>query len=255
MPLLSDFFPNSVAAYISDRTMDFTLSKNLPTFSKSQKDFLVKEINFPFDQILTVRQVHGKKIVVADKNWLHNKPEELIEADGIVTDLLDTPIAIRTADCVPIFLFDGHRKCIGLVHAGWRGTYEHIVSEALFAMKEKWGSDPKDIKAVIGPCIQSCCYQVGEEMKDFFQEGLIQCPSGYYLNLAEVNRKQLLREGVAPEHICDSKICTFCDHRCFSYRREKEMSGRMISVMMMRTKISMPAEIVFADMQEGRLNA
>ena len=90
------------------------------------------------------------------------------DADAFITDEKNLPIAIRTADCVPVFIFDPIRRVIGLAHAGWRGTYKEIASKTVQRMQEKYASQPSDLKVVLGPCIRECCYKVNEEFRDYF---------------------------------------------------------------------------------------
>ncbi len=90
---------------------------------------------------------------------------------------------------------------------------------------QEFGTLPNDISAAIGPGIGVCCYEVGEEVsREFGFEGRT------HLDLALENRKQLETAGVLPQNIEALGVCTFCDaERFFSYRREKEKAGRMIS--------------------------
>jgi YfiH family protein len=134
-------------------------------------------------------------------------------------------VSVRTADCFPILLADTRNRAVAAVHAGWRGTAAHIVSGALQEMRERFGTSPADVQAAIGPGIGVCCYEVGIEVARQF--GL---DNSGRIDLAAVNRSQLLAAGLAENHIEIIGGCTQCDaHQFHSFRRDKEHAGRMIS--------------------------
>jgi YfiH family protein len=144
-------------------------------------------------------------------------------------------LAILTADCLPIFFFDPKTPAIGLAHAGWRSTQEDIVSKTLKLMKDTFNSQIEDVCIGFGPAIRKCCYEVQEEFNGPFPAHIIKKGSRYYLDLAGANRKQVFDFGVRPQNFFDPEICTSCRNEdFFSYRREGESCGRMMSVIMLR---------------------
>ena len=144
------------------------------------------------------------------------------------------PIAIRTADCVPVFVFDPLRRVIGLVHAGWRGTYKTIASKTVQKMQEKYSCLSSSLKIFLGPSIRECCYQVGEEFRDYFPSHVRDREGHLYVDMISANRSQLLQAGVQRENILDSGVCTCCNKNYFSFRRDGKKAGRMISLMMLK---------------------
>lgn len=147
------------------------------------------------------------------------------EGDGLITHEPQLAISVRTADCYPILLADERLRVIAALHAGWRGISGGIVHEALHRMRTEFGSRPADIRAAVGPGIGACCYWVGEEVAQKF--GMRQAGK---IDLAGANRQQLMEEGLAAEKIEVTGLCTHCEtNEFFSYRREKENAGRMIS--------------------------
>jgi hypothetical protein len=124
-----------------------------------------------------------------------------------------------------VLLVDKNHHAVAAVHAGWRGTAEGVVVEALRRMHAEFESNAVDISAAIGPGIGACCYQVGEEVARRF--GLAQAGR---LDLAAENLRQLTGAGVRRESISLAGACTFCDRARFhSWRRDRESAGRMIS--------------------------
>lgn len=244
-----NFFPPQVVTFTSDRGTDFTLkgdsallkvnvrreSKNgaAPLLTKPQSAFLARELGSRLPEILTIRQVHGKRIVVALRNTT-KRSTALEDADGILTDRRGLAIAVRTADCLAIFLYDPRNEVIGLLHAGWRGTQQRISAQAVALMREQWDSDPKDLRVAFGPAIRSCCYRVGASFLEHFPKETVKRKQGYFFDLPGANKDQLVGAGVDAANIADCSVCTCCDVTCFSYRRERESAGRMISVMMLK---------------------
>ncbi len=226
------FFPPEVVALVSDRSINFTLPKKGKPFSRSQEAKVGGLLKHPAAQVINIRQVHGRRIVIATHRYLEK--EKIAQADGIITNVLNLPVAVRTADCVSVFIFDPKKRAIGLVHAGWKGTKKQIVPNAITQMQKKFGSKKNDLKIIFGPSIRSCCYQVGEGFKKHFPGEVTQRSSGLYLDLPLVNKNQLAALGVPQKNIYDCALCTFCNHNFFSYRREGERAGRMISLLMLR---------------------
>jgi copper oxidase (laccase) domain-containing protein len=124
------------------------------------------------------------------------------------------------------------------VHAGWRGTVSRVTISAIRAMSAKWSTTPQDLHAAIGPGIGKCCFEVGPEVAIQFGE-----PGGRTrIDLAEANRCQLIEAGVAPERIYMSGLCTFCHGEQFhSFRRDRELAGRMMSFVGVRAPRTQPA--------------
>ncbi|HLD70224.1 MAG TPA: peptidoglycan editing factor PgeF, partial [Candidatus Omnitrophota bacterium] len=182
---------------------------------------------------INIRQVHGDHVLIATAQDLQNQ-EATPEADGIVTNIPGVPIAVRTADCLPVFIFDPKKNCIGVAHAGWRGSEKQIAVKAVKLMKEYWACASEDLQIAFGPAIRSCCYEVGPEFKTFFPAEILERNNKLFLDLIAVNRNQLLRYGIEAENIFDSEVCTCCDAANFSYRREGKAAGRHISVIVLK---------------------
>ena len=111
-------------------------------------------------KIVLLNQVHSNKFHYINKNSKLNNNK--LEGDALVTDRRKLPIAILTADCVPILIYDNDNKMIAAIHAGWRGAYKDIVKKVIKFMIKK-GCSSKNITAVIGPCISVDNYQVRQD--------------------------------------------------------------------------------------------
>lgn len=168
----------------------------------------------------SLKQIHSSLSLVADRR------EGCVgEGDALLTRETGVTVSVRTADCFPVLLADVQRKAVAAVHAGWRGTADRVVIKTLERMQAEFGSQAQDVIAVIGPGIGACCYQIGEEVARRFDK-----VSAGRLDLAEENRLQLASHGVAAERTGIIGACTFCDAaHFFSWRRDRENAGRMIS--------------------------
>jgi purine-nucleoside/S-methyl-5'-thioadenosine phosphorylase / adenosine deaminase len=177
---------------------------------------------------ITLRQVHSD--LVLDANGLKDREQE---GDALITNQIGKAIGVRTADCVPILLIDSRKRAVAAVHAGWRGTMAGIARRAIEQMQSQFGTLPQDVYAAIGPSIQGCCYEVGADVAlqftSLFPEWL-PVIGKRTIDLPEANRRQLQAAEVPLGHIFSSDLCTRCEtETLFSYRREPENPGRMLS--------------------------
>lgn len=180
---------------------------------------------------VTVKQVHGKRVLTAD--LLPPGFNENIEADALAVTRAGVPVAVRTADCVPVLLVSYGPRWAAAVHAGWRGTHAGIVGEAL-AAAEAAGVEAARVSAAIGPSIGPCCYEVGTEVADEFRDlgfdSRLNEAGNPVLDLGAINRRILIDAGVRADRIEVCGVCTRCNpERCFSFRADPRESGRQLS--------------------------
>jgi YfiH family protein len=179
----------------------------------------------PPGELTTAKQIHSARVLDA----AGRKGEQIGEGDAIVSADAGVAAGIRTADCVPILLADSETRIVACVHAGWRGTAANIIRATVEAMQSR-GCRPENLHVAIGPSIGSCCYEVGAEVARHFETWRKAVGSGekLTLDLPAINEGQLLETGVRQIWKCGE--CTYCHpDRYYSYRREKEQAGRMIS--------------------------
>jgi len=190
-------------------------SSLLSTLSGFEHGFGTRHSGLSQDAMASLKQIHSDIVLETDRHGLAG------EGDALVSHLSGVTVSIRTADCLPILLADPMTGAVAAVHAGWRGTAAGIVGKTIVRM----GSRPEDLFAAIGPGIGKCCYQVGLDVAKQLGEERAGC-----VDLAENNRQQLLRAGLHPANVDVLGLCTFCEaQQFFSYRREGERAGRMIS--------------------------
>jgi YfiH family protein len=228
-----EFFKDEgIIALTSGASVDFTPIDFDSPLTEVQRAYLYKKNGIDVPQVFWRKQVHGDDILVVQGGVGTSKG--CPDADAYVTNEKNLPIAIRTADCVPVFIFDPRQRAIGLAHAGWKGTCKAIAAKTVQRMQEKFASQASGLKVFLGPSIRQCCYQVGKEFYDYLPSHIKSRDGFLYADVIGANREQLLRAGVPPKSIFDSGICTCCNRNYFSFRRDGEKAGRMISLMMLK---------------------
>ena len=196
--------------------------------------------------VVQPHQTHSTVVAHVDRTGLTR--EDLEGVDALVTDLQGVAIGVRTADCIPVLLYDPVHRAIGAAHSGWRGTVNMISKKTVLEMCRLFGSHPEDIRAVIGPGIGYDSFQVGEEVALTFKEsgfpidrvwsfrgarkeGTME--GGHHLDLKECVRHSLIECGVAEGNISVSDIDTYTDVRFYSARREGISCGRNINAIIL----------------------
>ncbi|MDO4178877.1 MAG: peptidoglycan editing factor PgeF [Phascolarctobacterium sp.] len=189
-------------------------------------------------KLTTCQQVHGANVVVITPELVGkgalSLTDTILDTDALVTNLARVPLLLFYADCTPVLLADPVTKCIGLAHAGWRGTVAKIVQKTVKTMQEAYGARPGNMLGAIGPSIGACCYEVDDFVRDkaagyedFFTP-VIDKDGHYMLDLWGMNARLLEEAGLHKENISVSGICTACNHELFcSYRAEQGKTGRM----------------------------
>ena len=139
-------------------------SKDIYSNIRKNLDIVKKKISKSSKDIFLLNQIHSNKFIyINEKSKIKKKPY----ADAIITNQKNLPIAVLTADCVPILIYDNKKKIIAAIHAGWKGAYKGIVKKVVNSFKKK-GSLIEDLVAVIGPSIACHSYEVQKDFKDKF---------------------------------------------------------------------------------------
>lgn len=189
-------------------------------------------------------QVHGARVeqALAGGPCCHHR-REFPEADGLATAAAGVVLGVLTADCLPVVLAAPGGEAVALAHAGWRGTLEGVVAEAVREICRVSGAAPADLAAALGPAIGPCCYQVGDEVRAAFVERWGRSHArrsfgvGRRLDLQAANRIQLREAGVRARAIETVPLCTSCRADLFfSHRRDGRRTGRMLSFALAGTR-------------------
>ena len=171
-------------------------------------------------------QIHSCDIIHCDQAG------EYHDIDGAITNNKYLVLSIQVADCIPIFIFDPNSKVFGLVHAGWRGVSKNIVKSTADELN-KFNFKFENTKVLLGPSIRQCCFEVGPEVAELFDDQFLSIHEGdrSFLNLQGYVIKQLIMEGFRENQITDINECTCCSDKYHSYRRNGKKAGRMIAMM------------------------
>jgi purine-nucleoside/S-methyl-5'-thioadenosine phosphorylase / adenosine deaminase len=174
-------------------------------------------------RVVRLKQVHGAVVHTAGVgDGASTEPR----GDGLVTGESGVVLAVLTADCVPILMFDHKRRIAGALHAGWRGILAGIVAAGMGVM-EKLGADPARVRAALGPSIGPCCFEVDAELAARFEREIRGSgrhrrpgrPGKAYLDLRAIVSDQLVGAGVRAEAITTAGPCTRCAGKRYFSRR------------------------------------
>ncbi|MDX9880936.1 MAG: peptidoglycan editing factor PgeF [Prolixibacteraceae bacterium] len=207
---------------------------------KEYRKELSKAMETATGQIYFPKQTHSDLIeVVTEETTM----KDMEGKDALITNRKGLCIAVQTADCVPVLLFDPIEQVIGVVHAGWRGTVDKLVKKTIERMSREFGCCPENIKAGIGPSIYKYAYEVGEDVVrlvigQFANYTELLVPSvrdgKAFFDLWEANRTLLTESGVKAGNIELIGMCSYeLENLFFSARRDGANTGRMASCLML----------------------
>ena len=212
--------------------------KDNPALKENRGAFL-GQLGIAAENLVCGQQVHGNKVFPAEIKDAGRGAFEYETAvagyDGLISARKKLPLAVFSADCLSVFMLDTRNRIAAILHAGWKGTKDRIALSALDIFKNKFNSHPRDIICGFGPCIRDCCYEVGEEFRGYFSEGLVKRKGRVFLDLTRANLEQLISAGIPEINVTDCGICTSCQNQdFFSYRKDGQNTGRMMSVIMIK---------------------
>lgn len=207
---------------------------NIGLNTKERQDILLNNLDSLATSIRTntkhlalAEQVHKTNVQIVTEGGIYPR------TDGFATNISGIGLGIQVADCGAVLLGDSINRVIGAAHAGWRGAVGGIVPKTIDKMISL-GAQVEHIKAYISPCLAKHNFEVGEEVAEHFTEDLVNRTnySKPHVDLKGLIRSHLIASGVQIKNIELDERCTI-DHEelFYSYRREKEMSGRMVGII------------------------
>ncbi len=235
----------SIRHFVTDRSSypleeEFTLSYS-STHDKekvrSNRQRLAGAMGVEEYQLYFPSQVHQTRIVQVSEETTR---EEILETDALITSKIGLCIAVMSADCVPILLYDKTNQAVAAVHSGWRGTVARILEKTLQQMQRIYGTRGEDLMAGIGPSVSQESYEVGEEVVQsvhhaFGKESELMIPqegNKARLDLWKANTLQLLEFGVDPRRIEIADLCTVKNNDHFFSARKGD-AGRFAAGIML----------------------
>lgn len=227
-----------ISNYLSDLGIKNVMSLK-PIDIKGDENYFVGELpkilhhmSLDYKSINVTRQVHSNNIAIAHDHGVNFYDD----TDGLIGEKGDV-LVIKSADCLPVIVYDCVNKRIAAVHSGWKGTANSIVKEAIQKMMGL-GSRAKDLKIYVGPHIQKNSFEVMDDVKDVFEknfsyEDIIfkKNETHYLIDLGQVVKCDAMSLGVKEENIYISSVDTVTDQRFHSYRRDKKDYGLMYTLV------------------------
>jgi YfiH family protein len=205
------------------------------------REKLAGALGISLDRMVGCRQMHGAQVArVGNKDagkGMRPDTPSVEDVDAMLTDVPGLYLMALAADCPPVFFYDPQRGVVGLAHSGWKGTVDRIAANVVEAMVDDFGSDARDIVAVIGPGIGPCCYAVGQNVVSAVEGSFVGARHGStplleerdgqtYFNLRETIRRAILESGVPAENVTVEEVCTADNLDLFySHRAEKGQCG------------------------------
>lgn len=227
-------FVTTKEGWVSGNKPRFT-GDNETDYSGFRKE-LALSCKWDAERFIFPRQTHSDRVAIVTSE---NAATTIANTDSLITNEPGLFVCVQTADCVPVLLFDPKLKVVAAVHAGWRGTVSKIAMKTIQQMTEKFGCQPTDIIAGIGPSIHLHAYEVGPEVVEVVESNFSNASSllkpslnqgKAYFDLWEANQTVLIESGIPEENIEVMGLCSFEHSDLFySARRDGADTGRMVS--------------------------
>lgn len=220
-------------------TLSYSSSPDRQEIEHNRK-YIAVAMDIPEHQLFFPSQVHQTKIVQVTNR---TRKEELMETDALITNETGLGIAVMSADCVPILVYDSLNNAAAAVHSGWRGTVARILEKTLSEMETRFGTKGENVIAGIGPSVCQDSYEVGEEViesvLDTFgnQPGLLvnHTSKKAHLDLWLANKLQLLEFGVPEERIEIANLCTVKNNSEFFSARKGDTGRFAAGISLVRS--------------------
>lgn len=210
---------------------------------------LANTLGVELGSLVRMRQIHGADVFEAGKRGRESFSQVVGESDSrslydscpdadiAIADDPAVAVSVKAADCVPILLADRRTGAVAAIHAGWKGTAAGAAIVAVRALTSRYGTNPEDVIAAVGPSIGPCCYEVGPDLASHFASRAkashwFTRDARPHLDLWRATRDQLSDAGVPPQQIHVCRLCTF-DHPALfhSYRRDGGNAGRLVAAI------------------------
>lgn len=194
--------------------------------------------NIDPENIISSGQVHSINIT----RLIRSETRKLIpDNDGLLlsaSEAMHKTLSVYTADCLPVIAYEKKMKILAILHAGWRGILNGIITKAVSNILEAGGRS-EEILIGIGPHIRDCCYTIDRERSEKFirsisdTDGIMTEKNGHtHLSLERVLTRQCRDQKIPPANIFSVGFCTFCHaDKFYSYRKSNGNTGRNITLV------------------------
>ena len=216
----------------SSLNTSFAVGDSYDNVMRNRK-LIANEIGIDRSQFVFCRQIHSNGVHFVEQTDVgrgvdYRLHDIIQDTDALITDIPNVVLCIKTADCLPLFLYAPEKRVIGIAHIGWRGAMAQLAIKTINSMQDKYGVDCSKLLAVVGVGCGGCCYEVSESVANYFPSKFYnKTQSGkIYLHLKEFVKTQLKTCGLSDGHIEISNICSICNSdKYFSYRAQNGVVG------------------------------
>ena len=227
-----------------------------PEMVEENRKRLAQVLGVDSHRLTCGEQVHGVGVTRVTQELVgrgaFSWDDSIPDSDAIHTNLVNVPLLLLVADCVPVLIYDAVHHAVAVVHAGWRGAIAHIVERTMDSMHDAYGTLPSDCYLFIGPSIGADSFEVSEEIGEQFRQdmhtlGLSQVDQvvryiqreGQKTATPHVDLKGyiascVVQKGVPLEQVSVSSTDTMTTDGCYSYRRDQGRTGRMAMFAVLR---------------------
>lgn len=199
---------------------------------EENRKMFCEELGITPENFIYPKQRHTDTVAVAEIGKTYYP-----EADALILTNHEQAVFLNFADCTPLIAYDKKQNIGAVIHAGWKGTVGRIGTKTILKMIDDFNTDIRDVRVAIGPAISVCCYEVKEDVFNMSMvsvkdnKGLYEIRDGkIYVNLKEINKRQLEEIGVKYIDVCP--YCTSCNNDLFySYRKEGGTTNRHSAII------------------------
>lgn len=189
---------------------------------------LARELDVDRERIVTVHQVHGTDVVVADARTQ-------AQADALITTTPGLIVGVKLADCCGVLMYDASVGVVAAVHSGWRGTAGNITGKTIDILTTRFKTKTSDLQIWLSPCASGAHYEVGVDVYQVLSNYCKPLGAKWLFDNHHAIRDQCLAAGVEEQNITVRNDCTITDTHWHSYRRDGERSGRMLAFIGLRS--------------------
>lgn len=209
--------------------MSYSVGDKKEIVEENRREFF-KELGLNPANVAYQKQIHSDIVKIIEK------PGYAGLSDALITQVPEIALAISSADCAAIFIYDTKNKIIAAVHSGWKGTYKKILKKTLHLMFKNFHSNPKNLFAYIAPSISQKNYEVREDVASLFDSKYLKkIDSKIFLDIKKANEDMLIENGIPEKQIEISELCSYEEKNLLhSYRRDGKYSGRALGLIAMR---------------------
>jgi len=224
-------FPEVVATFSTRADGDMKV-RDMKNEQLARRNAFFEAHGIPSRAVISVSAAHAADVIRVGKR---EEGAVMKHVDGLFTNESGIFLSVTAADCLAIYFYDPVARAVALVHAGWRGLARGIIGKAMRQFEH-----PERVRVAISPFIQSCHFEVGEDVLSAFSahsEAIIERDERFYVDMGVIALRQLLEAGAHSEYIEISGECTMClSDTYFSYRHDRPNLEVMVAVLGIKDK-------------------